>query len=418
MYNIRKLSTEKDFKDFGEIGANAYPGQKIVTLEEKEKLVENIIKTHNDNPYVKFYGAFNNEEMVGGMRLHDFKMNLLSTKITAGGIGFVAVDLLHKKERVAKEIVTYFINHYKKLGATMALLYPFRPDFYKKMGFGFGTSMNQYKVKPCNLPKGTSKANVKFIKEEEASLLLDCYTRIYEKTNGLIEKYEQEFKTILKTPKFKVVGYKNKYKVEGFLVFEFRPVESGNILINDIYINDLIFENTTALSELMTFLNSQNDQIRHIIFNLQDEDFRFLLDDPRNDSNNLFAPVYHECSIQGTGIMYRVINTKALFKDLKDHNFNNVSCKLKLTIKDSFVEDNHGSIIIAFTNGLPAIVETEVYDVEINLDMADFSSLITCAVSFRSLYKYGKATISNTQYLDVINNLFTSGDRPICLTRF
>jgi len=116
--------------------------------------------------------------------------------------------------------------------------------------------------------------------------------------------------------------------------------------------------------------------------------------------------------------MYRVINTKALFKELKDHNFNNVSCKLKLTIKDSFVEDNHGSIIIAFTNGLPAIVETEVYDVEINLDMADFSSLITCAVSFRSLYKYGKATISNTQYLDVINNLFTSGDRPICLTRF
>jgi len=98
-------------------------------------------------------------------------MNLLSTKIPAGGIGFVGVHLLHKKEKVAKEILTYFIDHYKNLGASMALLYPFRPDFYKKMGFGFGTSMNQYKVKPSNLPKGNSKANISFAKEDEANYI-------------------------------------------------------------------------------------------------------------------------------------------------------------------------------------------------------------------------------------------------------
>lgn len=418
MYSIRKLSMEKDFKDFGDIGANAYPGQKVITLEEKENLVKNITKTHNENPYVKFYGAFNDEELVGGMRLHDFKMNLLSTKIPAGGIGFVAVHLLHKKEKVAKEILTYFIEHYKNLGASMALLYPFRPDFYKKMGFGFGTSMNQYKVKPSNLPSGNSKANISFVKEEEAKLLLDCYTRIYERTNGLIEKYEQEFITILKTPKFKVACYKNNDKVEGYIVFEFRSVETDNILINNIYVNDLVFENTTALSELMTFLNSQSDQISHIIFNLQDEDFRFLLDEPRNDSNNMFAPVYHECSIQGTGIMYRVIDTKMLFNQLSTHNFNNISCNVKLTIKDSFIKDNDGSTIISFNNGLPTISDDSAYDVEVTLDIADFSSLITCSVSFKSLYKYGRAHISNIEYIDTINKLFSSDEKPICLTRF
>jgi predicted acetyltransferase len=418
MYLIRKLWSDMDFRDFGEIDLNAYPGLKINTIDEKNKFIENITRVHKENPYVKFYGAFNDHTMVGGMRFHDFKMNLLSHKISAGGLGSVAVDLLHKKEKVAKEIVSYFIDHYKNLGASMVLLYPFRPDFYKKMGFGFGTSMNQYKVSPGNLPNGSLKNNIVFIKEEEASLLLNCYTRIFETTNGLIEKYEQEFITKVRNPKLKAVAYKKGNVVQGYFFFEFKPSEEGNFLLNDMVINEFLFENTQALEEMLTFLNSQQDQIRHIIFNLQDENFRFLLDDPRNGSNNMFTPVYHESNIQGTGIMYRVINTKALFKDLKMHNFNDVTCRLKLTIKDTFVSDNNESIIVNFQDGISSISNKTDYEVEIILDIADFSSLITCAVSFKSLYKYGKAHISNKHYVDKVNKIFFTDEKPLCLTQF
>ncbi|MEG0774001.1 GNAT family N-acetyltransferase [Clostridium sp.] len=418
MYLIRKLWSDMDFRDFGEIDLNSYPGLKINSIEEKNKFIENITRIHKENPYVKFYGAFNGDTMVGGMRFHDFKMNLLSHKISAGGLGSVAVDLLHKKEKVAKEIVSYFIDHYKNLGASMVLLYPFRPDFYKKMGFGFGASMSQYKINPANLPKGPSKSNIVFIKEEEAYLLLNCYNRTFESTNGLIEKYEQEFISKIKNPKFKVVAYKKYNMVQGYIFFEFKPSEEGNFLLNDMVINEFIFENNHALDELLTFLNSQQDQIRHIIVNVQDESFRFLLDDPRNGSNNMFTPVYHETNIQGTGIMYRVINTKALFKDLKQHNFNDVTCRLKLTIKDTFVSENDGSIVIYFENGIASLSNKNDYDVEVTLDIADFSSLITCSVSFKSLYKYGKARISNKDYINTINQIFSTDDKPMCLTQF
>lgn len=415
---IRKLWSDLDFRDFVEIDLNAYPGLKINSIEDKNKFLENITKVHKENPYVKFYGAFNEDFMVGGMRLHDFKMNLLSHKIPVGGLGSVAVDLLHKKEKVAKEIVTYFIQHYKNLGASMVILYPFRPDFYKKMGFGFGTSMNQYKIKPGNLPKGTSKSNICFIKEEEASLLLDCYTRVFKKTNGLIEKYEPEFLGKLRNPKLKAIAYKKNNVVQGYFFFEFKSSEDGNFLLNDMVISELIFENTSALSELMTFLNSQSDQIRYIILNLQDENFRFLLDDPRNGSDNMFTPVYHESSIQGTGIMYRVINTKGLFKELKDHNFNDVTCTLKLTIKDNFLSDNNGSLIIKFEEGKATLSNKNDFDVEVTLDVADFSSLVTCSVSFTSLYKYGRAVISNKTYVNTVNRIFSTDEKPICLSQF
>jgi len=418
LYLVRRLLEEKEFIDMVNISSNAYPGLKLDTAEAKEKMVQNSMKTQKENPYVNFYGVFSEEEMVGSMRLHDFRLNLLSTKIKAGGLGFVAVHLLHKKEKVAKEIVTNFIEHYKKQGAPVVMLYPFRPDFYKRMGFGFGTSMNQYKVKPCNLPKGPSKKNIKFLKAEDAEKMLNCYSRAYEKTNGLIEKYENEFINILNNPQCKVAAYVVNDEVQGYIIYEFKSGGDKSILINDIEVRDLIYENQQALSELMTFLNSQNDQISHIIFNIQDEAFRFLLDDPRNDSDNLFTPVYHECSIQGTGLMYRVVNTKALFQQLKNHNFNNESCNLKLTIRDSFIKENEGSIIVNFENGYSSLSTSENYDVEIAMDISDFSSLITCSVGFKSLFKYGRASISNIEYINKVNNIFASDEKPICLTRF
>lgn len=418
MYNIRKLSTEQEFVDFADIAANAYPGFKLQTQDERKVFVENSIKIQRDNPIVNFYGVFENENLYGGMRFHDFKMNLLSNKIKVGGVGLVAVHFLHKKEKIAKEIVTEFINHYRQEGASMVMLYPFRPDFYKKMGFGFGTSMNQYKVKPCNLPKGNSKSNVIFVKEEETSKLLECYKRLYERTNGLIEKYESNISAMFKNPNLKVVAYKKENKIQGYMSFEFKSGSSKSSIINDIIVNDFVFENTEALSEMMTFLNSQSDQIRYVVFNIQDEDFRFMLDDPRNDTDNLFAPVYHECSIQGTGIMYRVIDLHKLFEDLKDHNFNDVSLKLKITVRDSFIKENDGSCIVNFDRGAAKVSSGKDYDVEISLDIADFSSLITCAVPFKSLYKYGRVTLSKDEYIEKINRIFLTASKPVCMTVF
>jgi predicted acetyltransferase len=416
MKSIRKLSSEMDFTMFTDIVGNAYPGFSIETEEQKRRFFENSMKVQKENPFVTFYGVFEEDRMLGGMRFHDFKMNLLSTKINVGGIGLIAVDLLYKKEKVAKTIVTNFIEHYKNLGVSMVMLYPFRPDFYKKMGFGFGTSMNQYRVKPSHLPKGNSKSNIRYTTEDDAGKLLDCYNRIYEKTNGLIEKHEREFAALFSNPKSKVVAYYKDNEIKGYMIYEFKLSEKT--FINDIVVNQLLFENTESLMELMTFLNSQSDQIRHIIFNIQDEDFRFLLENPANDSDNIFTPVYHECSIQGTGLMYRVINIRGIINELAGHNFNNENCRLKITANDNFIIDNDGSIIVEFINGFASISTSEEYNVEISLDIADFSSLITCSVTFNSLYKYGRASISDENYLKRVNNIFASVEKPICLTIF
>lgn len=412
MYSIIKLKNS-ELKDLAKISTNAYPAIPLSPEQYEDKM-----RKQNEYDFINFYGVYDKDTLLGGMRLHDFNMNLLGHKIKAGGVGAVAVDLLHKKEKVAYEIVKYFLNHYKEKDASMALLYPFNPEFYKKMGFGFGTSMYQFTVKPNDLPKGYSKKNIKCLTSDEAEDICAFYNKMVNKTNGLIEKNVKEFKTLFDLGANKIFGYKVDGEILGYMVFYFKKGSDQSFLINDIVITEILFDSQEVFIEMMTFLNSQKDQIRYVIVNTQDENFRFALGDPRNNSNKLVMSVYHECGTQGTGIMYRIINVHKLFYDLRDHNFNNQNCKVRFNITDTFIKENNKSYTVHFIDGKANCVEEGEYEVELSIDIADFSSLITCTVDLKSLYKYGRVKLSRETYLSKLNIIFASDEKPKCMTAF
>lgn len=412
MYSITKLKNN-ELKDLAKISLNAYPAIPLSIEQYEDKM-----RKQNEYDFINFYGVYDKDNLLGGMRLHDFNMNLLGHKITAGGVGSVAVDLLHKKEKVAYEIIKFFLEHYREKNASMALLYPFNPEFYKKMGFGFGTSMYQFTVKPSDLPKGYSKKNIKYLTSDDAEDMCEFYNKMVNKTNGLIEKTTKEFKTLFEYGTNKILGYKDDGEILGYMVFYFKKGSDQSFLINDIFITEILFDTQEVFIEMMTFLNSQRDQIRYVIVNSQDENFRFALGDPRNNSGKLLVSVYHECSTQGTGIMYRVISVKKLFHDLKDHNFNNENCKVKFNITDTFVEENNRSYTVHFIDGKANCIDGGEYEVELSIDIADFSSLITCTVDLKSLYRYGKVKLSRESYLNKLNIIFASDEKPKCMTAF
>jgi hypothetical protein len=58
------------------------------------------------------------------------------------------------------------------------------------------------------------------------------------------------------------------------------------------------------------------------------------------------------------------------------------------------------------------------YDVEVGLDVADFSALVMGTVRFRSLHDYGLAEISDPGAIDTLDRLFRTERKPICTTPF
>jgi len=413
---FRRLPRE-DFRDFINIVVNAYTGVFPSTVENKKLMEQTFIKFQDEEPTINYYGAYRNEELVGGMRLHEFVMNVLSQRTQAGGIGLVAVDFLHKKEKICKDIICYSIDYFKKKGYGLAMLYPFRPDFYKKMGFGYGTKINQYRVKPEHLPIGNSKEHIRFASIDDKENLRECYNRYIHNINGMIEKSDYALNRIFDTQN-RVVVCQFDSLIRGYTVFKFEQVNANNLLINDIHIDELVYENKEVLKELLTFLNSQSDQIREIIFDTQDEFFHHLLSDVRSRSTDLIPHVFHESNVQGVGIMYRVINTKKVFETLSNHNFGGQTCKLKLTVHDSLLEENNGSTLIYFESGTVKLVAEGESDVEISMDVSDFSSMLIGVISFKSLYRYGLGNISDEKYIETVNKIFATDEKPMCTAKF
>lgn len=412
-----KLILERDYGAFVTIAANAYPSFKVISEDDRERLIQRF-RAWAAEPTSHMYGLYREGQLLGGMVLFDFTMQLLSTKASAGGVGMIAVDLLHKKEKVAYELVHFFLSYYRARGATIATLYPFRLDFYHQMGFGAGAQISQYRVQPADLPNSPTIEHIVFLTAKDKQLLRDCYNRCLERTHGLMEKSDLELNSMFGSLANRIVAYKQDGRVLGYMVFSFRPGEQENFLINDIVVRELFYETPQALAELFAFLHRQADQIRRVIFNTQDEDFYQALRDPSNGTGRLLPSVYHESSAQGVGIMYRVLDAPGIFGLLRNHYFDAADCTLKLTIRDSFFPANDGSTIIQFRQGRATVQAGGEYDIEVALDVAEFSSLLMGAVRFTSLYNYGLAQISDQSEVDTIDRIFRTRTKPVCTTPF
>lgn len=416
MTRIKKL-TKQHYDAFINIVANAYPGMQIHTREDKtrsRRLLLSAVKL----PGTYHYGAFRKGDLIGVMALYDFRMNMSGTIIPVGGIGLVAVDLLHKKEKACRDMVTFFIDRYHKKNVHLVALYPFRPDFYKKMGFGYGALLNQYTIRPEDLPQTRGKSRVCSLHKRDTQAIKACYGRFLQQRHGMMTDRETKWLHLFDNPKTKIVGYKEGRTITGYIIFTFRKADEMNWIKNDLVIREFIYESRPAFNGLIAFLRSQSDQVHRIVYSTQDEHFHFILHDPRSGNESLLMPLAHEINSQGVGVMYRVTDMQGMFNTLRSHHFGAVTMCLKITVSDSFYGANAGSTIVCFTDGKPVIRSRRPHDAEITLDISDFSSLLVGAVNFMDLYRLGLADISHERYVSMVDRLFRTAEKPLCLTQF
>jgi predicted acetyltransferase len=375
MSSIKKL-TKVEISEVSKLWTNAYPGDGVSqeAIEGRKEFAAVII---DHLPEHDLYAFTKENKVLGAMCLVDYKMNLHGTKAAIGGIRAVAVDLLHKKENVCRELMTFTCKHFTERDACMLALYPFRPDFYKKMGFGFGTVLTQYRVKPEFVQNHLSKEHLVYLDRNDSQIITECYNEFLESNHGMFVKTGPEYHRLFLDDR-RIVGYKEDGKILGYINFSFK---SEQIYKNSLVIHEFIYNDVKALHELCTFLHTQKDQFERIIFDTQDEHFHYLFDNPSNGLYNSFNSEYNEFCVSAVGMMYRIINVKRFFQVLLAYNWNNQTCKLKINIIDSFYKPNNGSVNVNFSNGISTISnETNDFDVEITLGIAEFSLLAMGAV--------------------------------------
>jgi predicted acetyltransferase len=410
MSEIRPI-TEQEIESCIALKKNAYPGLEIDAALNRERILQGI----RDPSFPAVYGLFREGQMVGSMKLYQYTMNFHGGRLPVGGLGDVAVDLVHKKKKICAEMVRFCIDSYRQQKRPCVLLYPFRPDFYKRMGWGFGPKMHQYRLKPDQLPVCSSWGHVRWLAQEQRPSVAECYQRFFQRQHGLLAWEPWEMQWPFEFPGNQTIGYQRSDSLEGYLVFSFRPTDHP--LQNDILIRELIYSDPLVLRELLGFLRSQLDQVNRVILQTADDNFHFLLADPRDDSNRLIPSVYHQSDVSGVGLMVRIVDLPGFFQATPDQDWNGQTIAVTFTISDSFFPANEGSTTVEFRRGRATVAESKHADTEIRLDISDLSSLLVGAVDFGSLYRLGLVEVSASDSIGHLEALFRS-EKPICTTGF
>lgn len=405
---------EDEAKLLARILLNAYPS---MTLSH-EQLTERLLDTQAKDDISKYHLMYDGDNLVGGMRLLDFTMNYHGQMIPAGGVGSVAVDLLHKKQGIAKELIEYYLDYYDERGSHMAILYPFRPDFYYRMGFGYGTKMNQYDFSPASLPRRQYEGRLRYLGESDMSELMAFHNSQAAGKNGycLMSRYAAQALFRAHGPSNTLLAYEKDGRMGGYVAFNFRKAHENNFVRNNLVIRDLEWDSPESLNALCYFLHTQADQIERIVYATQDNDFYRILRDVRSSTYNMIPSVYHESNTSGTGIMYRVTDLRRFLAQTGSRDFNGMDLELTIDVTDTFRPHNAGLHHLRFAEGRAELTESG-HGVRVAIDIADLSSLLVGAVSFAELYTLGLASTDRGS-VETLDELFRVKREPRCVTAF
>jgi predicted acetyltransferase len=413
-----KRQSEDDVSHFALMFARAYPGVPLTNPDELERLRQRMLKAHRGDPLSAFYGLYRDGRLVGGMKLYDYRMQFRSARVPTGGLGNVAVDLLHKKEKIARDMVQFFLQHYREKGAPLTALYPFRPDFYRQMGYGYGTTQRAFHFQPLALPRMQGKPNIRYLGASDRSAFNECYLRYLARTHGMIEKTDAELDDLFQSNGLHAVGCWHDGELRGYVLFRFRPGAPNHVFINDMVIREMVWETREALNELTAFLSSQSDQIARIVYVTQDPHFHHWLRDPRLALEDVAIPASHPMAVDGIGIMYRLVDVRKTFELLQEHDFAGQTLSLRLDVRDDFLPENAGPILVRFDRGRATLPSGGQQDVVVSLDVREMTSLLMGTADFEALVRYGLADIDDPSRTRDVSRLFGVAQPPQCTTYF
>ncbi|MBQ9960385.1 MAG: GNAT family N-acetyltransferase [Firmicutes bacterium] len=411
-----KPITPDYIEDYLTIYLNAYPAFKSVGDEGRDKYRPRILYSMENDKHIHFYGLFEDGKLIAQMKLIDFSMNAFGKMIKACGLMALGVHPMHKKKGAARDMVRFFEEYTRESGASVAMLLPFRIDFYRQMGYGYGSKMEEYRLPTINLPAADKEElkKLSFIGSDEAATneILQCYSTFSEKNHGMCLKFEDEIRALDGDSDTRRVGYYKNGQLKGYVFFNFVCESDVNYTLNRMEVTELVYHSPEVLKTLLGFLRNQSDLAQTTVIRTGEPDFYHLLPSAQDTSNNYMDFGFLQTNVAAVGTMYKVVNLKEFIKSTSHRKF--IPCKLTVKFDyESELYHTENSFAVAFgADGHWSIGNIEDSEVTVLCKLSDLSSLLMGSAEFSSLVRLGVIRISDESYVELLDTLFHCKQKP------
>lgn len=420
---IRRL-TPDDLPTYTDIYLNSYPSGKSISEECYNRFYNRNLQSLLEYEHVNFFGLFEDKALTAIMKLIDFNINLFGEMNKATGLMSLAVHPLYKKKGAAKEMVKFFEKYTVESGAIVSMLLPFRVDFYRKMGYGYGTKLDEYRIPTVQLPVCKDISKLRLIKKDELEKVLTCHSAFVKKYHGAVDKYEEEIRDMVNDDETRRIGYFEGEELKGYAAFDFISESEVNYSLNRIEVSELVYSDSEVLRSLIGGLRLQEDLAQNIVIRTGEADFYHLLDSPQDISGNYINYGFLQTNVSAMGTMYKIPSVKAFVENTKNRKFPIDDLKIAFRVNNEFKSiEERFSISFGTDNNKKYSnwsYSEDFYDAaaEIECNLSDLSSLLMGSADLAPLVRLGIVKIRGEYETDRLDRLLHCNQRPFTNTDY
>ena len=317
MRTIRNVGPES-IDQYMEVYLNSYPAFKSLDDDCYAHYEEKTLLDMTTDPDVDFVGMFEDEKMIAIMKVVHFRINLFGRMQSAYGLMSLGVHPLYKKQHAALEMVREFERRAAAEGTLLTLLLPFRMDFYRGMGYGYGTRMDEYRIPVASLPKAVKDTGRRFELElagkDAVPEMVDCYNAVCADNHGALQKFSEEARLMGLSASPRRLVCRENGEMVGYLVWHYDQQNDTNYTLNTLVVEEMVYADGDVLQQLLSFLRKQADLAQSLVLRTGEEDFYHLLEDAADTSGNYIDFGYLQTNVSAMGSMYKIFDPERFIK--------------------------------------------------------------------------------------------------------
>ena len=384
---IRKLTEEE---------REAYSKLVRYAFQTSKNTYENLEWPRKTRPMDQFYGAFDNNLLIAASGIIPFEIKFRSITFKMGGIDGVATKPEYRNRGIVREILKKMFHNMNENQIPISVLYPFKIDFYEKLGYKVVDEQIFYHFKISDIKYNETNYHMKE-NERINEDIIQVYNEVTENYDYIAKRAEMQWKRFYKE-NFKFICYNGDQPV-GYVILYF-PKKSTEWLQNfqhpekTIFVIEAFWLNHTAKQTIFNFLWTHRDQRKYIAGYF-----------PVNENmiDLLITSRILDRKIVGNSLL-RIINVKTVLKNL-EYPLNNFS--ISFHVHDKFCPWNNGFFILTSKD---RIINVEFKDaseesVDIEIDISYLAQLLVGFRTVKELLEFGFISINHEKF-ELLHNIF------------
>lgn len=433
-----------DTREVAELWCHAFPGRR--TIEDRIAMLEGGGRYGGLETVLVMRDAAGS--LAGASKIYRMESRIAGAALPMMGLAAVAVAPSYRRRGLGARLCLEAMDVARQRGDVLSVLYPFRPDYYQRLGWGLVGELHDYRFETAALPRYEEARHVRPAEgESDGEEIAACYARVAARSNGPITRDRrvwayrlagQELGVRPLTPDAARATPRADARVRA-VVFDDHGVTGYALLRGlsrraggerSLEIRELLAESERAYRGLLGHVATLSDRwprARH--FARPEERFGDRLRDPRPPGRPTARSLYFPTARIVRGPMLRVLDVAAALRARPWFDAGGARAgSVSIRVHDAQRPENEGPWLVRLNGAGGGVVEAGVEaglggrretgdpDIELSTDASTFGRIFAGDISASEAARIGRAAIEGDASL--IDGAFATSERFWLLDEF